>query len=270
MTVLITGSNKGIGFEIARLFGKNSYASTVIITSRDIANGEKALASLKSEFPNTKYDLHQLDLVSESSRAALVNWVKEKYGSIDVLINNGGFAHKAASTASPHTQATETLAINFYGTKDLTNAIKPLINSRIVTVASMVSRFSFAKLNEEIKKEILATPTESRLVEMGDEFIKLAESNSHAEKYTDSTYGMSKLLIRSLTERQAKNWPDLKVFSGCPGWCKSDMAGWERPPRTAEDGADVFWWLATTDEAEILNDSGSYYEQREKVGWTKV
>ena len=270
MTVLITGSNKGIGFEIARLFGKNNYASTVIITSRDISNGEKALASLKSEFPSTKYDLHQLDLVSESSRAALFNWIKENYGSIDVLINNGGFAHKAASTASPHTQATETLAINFYGTRDLTNELKPLITSRIVTVASMVSRFSFAKLSEDIKQQILATPIESRLVEMADEFIQLAETNSHAEKYTDSTYGMSKLLIRSLTERQARSWPELKVFSGCPGWCKSDMAGWERPPRTAEEGADVFWWLATTDEPKILNDSGSYYEQREKVGWTRL
>merc|ERR1712117_549914 len=187
-----------------------------IITSRDISNGEKALASLKSEFPDTKYDLHQLDLVSEQSRVELIKWTKEKYCTIDVLINNAGFAHKASSTASPHTQATETLAINFYATKDFTNEIRPLIKSRIVTVASMVSRFSFAKINDEIKNEILATPTESRLVEMGDEFIKLTETNSHAEKYTDSTYGMSKLLIRSLTERQAKTWPDLKVFSGCP------------------------------------------------------
>jgi len=267
MTVLITGSNKGIGFQIARLFAKNAYRGTIILTSRDTENGEKAIAALRDEFGNSKFDLHQLDLISEDSRKEMFAWLKEKYGKIDILVNNAGFAHKAASTASPFQQATETLAVNFYSTKDFTNLVKPLVTSRIVTVASMASRYSFKKLEADIQKEIKAGPAEDRLVQMADEFIQLTKDSTHSQKYTDSTYGMSKVLVRSLSEYQAKLWPELKVFSGCPGWCKTDMAGWERAPRTAEEGADVFWWLATTNDEKVIASSGSYYEQRNPTGW---
>merc|ERR1712130_384708 len=81
MVVLVTGSNKGIGFHIARLFGKSG-EKQVIITSRNISNGEEALKKLKTEFPNTEYFLTQLDLINESSRKSAVEYVKSNFGKI--------------------------------------------------------------------------------------------------------------------------------------------------------------------------------------------
>merc|ERR1712226_1291883 len=104
---------------------------------------------------------------------------------------------------------------------------------------------------------------------MADEFCKLAaDGEPIAPKYSDSSYMMSKLLIRKLTECQATKWPHLKVFSGDPGWCKSDMAGWEKPPKTAEQGADNFWWMATSQDENLIKNSGKFYMLfREETGW---
>ena len=51
-------------------------------------------------------------------------------------------------------------------------------------------------------------------------------------------HGMTKLFIRKYAEILSTKRPALKVYSCCPGWCKTDMAGWEKPPLTAEQGAD--------------------------------
>ena len=72
MTVLITASNKSIGFAIAELFAKTDYKSTIILTSRNLENGERALATLKNKYPNTDFDLHQLDITFQSSRKTLI------------------------------------------------------------------------------------------------------------------------------------------------------------------------------------------------------
>merc|ERR1712110_1274103 len=118
--------------------------------------------------------------------------------------NNAGFAHKASSTAGPHQQAIETLGINFFATIDFTNAMKTVIKSRIVTVASFVSKMTLEKLPEPLKNEIIAGPNEERLVQIANDFIASAKTGEHEKKYCGWTYGMSKMLIRSMTEQQAK------------------------------------------------------------------
>jgi len=259
MVVLITGANKGIGFQIARTFGKNSY-KTVVITSRSIENGFAAVEKLMVEFPQTEFKLCQLDLVDESSRRACVDYVKSELGGIDVLVNNAGFAYKGDSTASNAEQATVSMNVNLYSTKIFTEMMEPLVKSRIVTVASMVSNFSIVKCANEVQIMLKSdTKTEQDVMDMADDFVKLAQTDNHTELYSDSKYGMSKLALRALTNVQAKKWPAKLVFSGCPGWCKSDMAGWERPPRTAEQGAQVFYWLATTQDEAVTRKSGEFF-----------
>ena len=59
----------------------------IILTSRNLENGERALAILKNKYPNTDFDLHQLDITFQSSRKTLILWVEKKYEKIDVLVN---------------------------------------------------------------------------------------------------------------------------------------------------------------------------------------
>jgi len=270
MVVLITGSNKGIGLSIAELFAKSNYNSDIIITSRSVANGENTLKTLQETYPESKFVLHQLDITDEKSRSDIINWAKEKYGKINVLVNNAGFAYKAKDdgVVPVHKQAVDTIGINYFSTKDFTNEIAEIVSERIVSVASFVSGMAFSGCSDEIKDFCRKPQTEEAINKMAEDFIELSKNETHNPKYCKSTYGMSKLLIRKITEVQALKWPHLKVFSGDPGWCKSDMAGWERPPKTAEQGADNFWWMATSDDEDLLKSSGKfYYLFRKQVDW---
>lgn len=276
MVVLITGSNKGIGLSIAELFAKSgTYDSDIIITSRNVENGTKTLNKLQDAYPNSKFALHQLDITDPKSRSDLIAWVRKKYGTIDVLINNAGFAYKQADDHIPiHKQAVDTLGINYYATKDFTNEIVDggLISERIVTVSSLVSGMAYNGSSDEIKafctNQNFTQQSEDDVNRIADDFVESTKNETHAPKYTKSSYMMSKLLIRKITEIQAYKWPKLKVFCGDPGWCKSDMAGWDKPPKTAEQGADNFWWMATSNDEQLLQSSGKFYMLfRQRAGW---
>ena len=84
---VITGSNKGIGFGVVRALCKK-YDGTVYLTSRDTGRGEASVETLKKEGLNPAF--HQLDIGDEASVKALRDYMREKYGGIDVLVNNAG------------------------------------------------------------------------------------------------------------------------------------------------------------------------------------
>jgi NAD(P)-dependent dehydrogenase (short-subunit alcohol dehydrogenase family) len=83
---LITGANKGIGLTIAKNLAKHGL--TVLVGSRDLANGETAAQGIDG-------DAHaiQLDVTDQSSITAAAARVREEFGRLDVLINNAGISH---------------------------------------------------------------------------------------------------------------------------------------------------------------------------------
>lgn len=91
-TVLVTGGNTGLGLEIVRSLAKDAASYNIIIGSRDLANGEEALAQLQKEFPDSpsKLSAVQIDISSDSSIQGAVDHVGQHFGKLDVLINNAG------------------------------------------------------------------------------------------------------------------------------------------------------------------------------------
>ncbi len=84
---VVTGANKGIGLAIVRSLCKQ-FTGDVYLTARDEGRGRAAVASLEAEGLNPKF--HQLDITSQESVDALKKFVLEKYGGVDVLVNNAG------------------------------------------------------------------------------------------------------------------------------------------------------------------------------------
>jgi NAD(P)-dependent dehydrogenase (short-subunit alcohol dehydrogenase family) len=81
---VVTGANKGIGFEIVRQLAKEGI--TVVLTARDETRGKEALESLKSqELHNVNF--HPLDVTSQESILALADWLGKTYGGIDILVS---------------------------------------------------------------------------------------------------------------------------------------------------------------------------------------
>ena len=131
--LLVTGSNKGIGFAILDGLLKEKTKLKLILTSRNENQGQTSLNKLISKYPDAKSQLyyHQLDISKKESREKLLKWIKEKFGKIDYLCNNAGVYTNPKK---------ELIEINVFGTLNLTEELlkEDLINKngKIISTGS--------------------------------------------------------------------------------------------------------------------------------------
>jgi NAD(P)-dependent dehydrogenase (short-subunit alcohol dehydrogenase family) len=197
---IVTGSNKGIGLAVVRGLCRQ-FQGHVYLTSRDEQGGAEAVAKLEAEGLAPKY--HQLDITNTESIERLKQFMLEKYGGVDVLINNAGIAYKPASTAPAIEQATVTIRTNFTGTLDMMRAFVPITKShgRIVNVSSLLGHL--AKLSGQGLRDRLSDPTltEAGIVAIMDEYISLVREGKQKEAgWGSSHYGASKAGETAMTK----------------------------------------------------------------------
>jgi NAD(P)-dependent dehydrogenase (short-subunit alcohol dehydrogenase family) len=137
-TVLITGANNGLGYETSRYFAQ--HGAQVLMTSRSLERGTKALSQLMSEFPNAHLQLFSLDLGDSKSIDALATDLHEKNIYIDILINNAGIM--AVPYALTKDGYESQIGVNHLGHFRLTGLLLDLIkeNGRIVNLSSMAHK----------------------------------------------------------------------------------------------------------------------------------
>ncbi|KAI8516198.1 Carbonyl reductase [NADPH] 3 [Branchiostoma belcheri] len=269
---LVTGSNKGIGFEIVRRLCKE-FDGIVYLTDIDEHLGQEAVQKLKSEGLNPSF--HQLDITNEQSIQAVKKHLLEKHGGLDVLVNNAGFGLKPEIRDEvPYAiQAEKSVGVNFSGTLAVSRALLPIIrpHGRVVNMSSQSSNKAIRNCSAELQARFRdRSMKEEELVMLMNKYIDMARVGKHKEHgYPNSAYAMSKIGVTSLTYIQAREMEedpreDILVNCCCPGWCKTDMAGWENPPRTAAEGADtpVFLALLPPNTAEA---QGLMYHDRKPI-----
>ena len=209
---LVTGANKGIGFETSRQLAQQGVH--VIMASRDAAKGAAAAAKLKSQ----KLDVESiaLDVSVAASIAAAAKEIASKYGKLDILVNNAGAdAGTAGKGASQQTMEAwrKTFDTNFFGLVAVTQAFMPLLKKapagRIVNVSSILGSLA---MHSDPKSPIYG--------------VQLA------------TYNVSKSAVNSYTVQLAYELRDtaIKVNAVHPGHVKTDMGG-PSAPMELEDGA---------------------------------
>jgi NAD(P)-dependent dehydrogenase (short-subunit alcohol dehydrogenase family) len=138
-TVLITGANKGIGFETTRQLARQGYH--VFLGSRDLAKGQRAAAQLQAE-GLTEVEAIQLDVTSADSVQAARAEIGRKAEVLDALVNNaaitGGMPQ--AALGAEVTTFQEVFATNVFGVVQVTQAFIDLLRRapqpRIVNVGS--------------------------------------------------------------------------------------------------------------------------------------
>lgn len=244
---VVTGANKGIGYAIVQRLCKE-FPGTVILTARDEQRGQEAVNSLSKVGCSAEF--HQLDIISPDSIQKFKKFLGEKYGGLDVLVNNAGIAFKMATTAPFEEQAEVTLKTNFHGTLDVCHALFPLLrpHARVVNVSSMASRLS--QVSEEWQKKFRSpTLTEKELVSFMDLFVRDVKDGVHKEKgWSNSAYGTSKIGVTALSKIQARGFSqdpreDILLNACCPGWVRTDMAG-PRATKSPDEGAETPVYLA--------------------------
>lgn len=230
---LITGANKGIGFETARrLLG---LGWQVWLGARDQERGEKAVAELA---PLGDVRWLSLDVTSDESVAAAVAAVTES-GGIDVLINNAGIG--GSFSTPPETTPSDFLpvyGVNVLGPVRTLHAFLPLLEAsphpRVVNVSSGIGSFAI-------------TMDPSRL-----------ESTLHG-----LVYPSSKTALNMITTMYAKSLPWLRINSVDPGYTATDLNG-HRGIQSVEVGASPVVRLAVIDAD---GPTGSFFGQEGEIPW---
>ena len=208
--MLITGANKGLGFEAARRLIAQGH--TVFLGARDRDRGEAAAQRLGARFV-------QLDVTDDASVAAAAEWVKAN-GGLDVLINNAGIAENMLPVAEVGADTMRKVyETNVFGITRVTQAMLPLLRaSRNPVVVNVTSGLgSFGRVHD-------ASIVESKVVALA--------------------YCSSKAAVTMLTVQYAKGLPEVRFNAVDPGYTATDLNG-NSGPQTVEEGTDAIVRLAT-------------------------
>lgn len=137
---IVTGGTRGIGYETVKLFAQNK--STVILLGSRKETVDKALENLKSE-GITNVEGYFPDLSNFGEIEKFVNNIKEKYGHIDILINNAGISASKPIDATTPEEFDRIIDLNINATFYMTKAVVPIMkeqhNGVILNTSSMVS-----------------------------------------------------------------------------------------------------------------------------------
>ncbi|XP_063080535.1 carbonyl reductase [NADPH] 1 [Cavia porcellus] len=247
---LVTGGNKGIGFAITRELCRR-FPGDVVLTARDEARGRAAVQQLQAEGLSPRF--HQLDIDDLQSIRALRDFLRKEYGGLDVLVNNAGIAFKMADPTPFHIQAEVTMKTNFFGTRDVSTELLPLIRpqGRVVNVSSMVSLSALKRCSPELQQKFRSeTITEEELVGLMNKFVEDTKNKVHEkEGWPNTAYGVSKIGVTVLSRIHARKLSEERrgdkvlLNACCPGWVRTDMAG-PKATKSPEEGAETPVYLA--------------------------
>ncbi|KAH8853399.1 Carbonyl reductase [NADPH] 1 [Schistosoma japonicum] len=266
-TFRVTGSNKGIGYNIveklAEFYGESSEWD-IYLTARNVELGLEAVKKLSGKGLDVKF--HQLDITDRDSRKAFLTFVKTNYpNGINVAVNNAGIAYKV---------------IIYYNIIFRLNLRHPLGSKhethlylyRVVNVSSSLSLTSLKNLRNDLYEKFVGPMNLIELRKLMSEFVKAAEDGTCSEKGWPSTaYGVSKLGLTKASfifGEMLKNDPrGIVINSCCPGYCDTDMTS-HKGTKTSDEGADTPFYLATLPigTKEPVN---QFVYERKVVNWCK-
>jgi NAD(P)-dependent dehydrogenase (short-subunit alcohol dehydrogenase family) len=236
---LITGANKGIGFETARQLGEQGI--TVLVGARDEAKGSQAAEKLRK----AGLDVHGIviDVDSAESIQAAAARIERDYGRLDILINNAGVMlddQKKKPSEQSLDVWRKTFETNLFGLITTTQALLPLLRKsaggRIVNLSSILGSIHFH-----------ATP------------------GSPVYDMKVPAYNVSKSAVNAYTVQLAYELKDtkIKVNAAHPGWVKTEMGG-EGATMDIPDGAKTSVELATIGPD---GPNGAYMHMGETLPW---
>ncbi len=256
-TALVTGANRGLGLETCRQLAQRDIR--VVLTSRDPSTGERAAATLRSDGLEVVY--HPLDVTDPTAATRLAETVKAEYGSLDVLVNNAGVALNGFDADVVR----QTLAVNFFGAVQVTDAFVPVMGNtgRIVMVSSGMGELSC--LSRALRRRFDDTQlTCDTLHELMRTFVDDVETGRYRKQgWPGSAYRVSKVGLNAFTRILAGELSntEIRVNAVCPGWVRTDMGG-RTASRSVASGAKGIVWAATS-----ATESGGFFRDGQAIAW---
>ncbi|SFB55752.1 NAD(P)-dependent dehydrogenase, short-chain alcohol dehydrogenase family [Amycolatopsis marina] len=232
---LVTGANKGIGFETTRRLAELGW--TVWLGSRDPERGAAAARRVADLLPKADVRPLALDVTSDESVGTARKIVDETTGRLDAVVNNAGIGGRFASPEETVSDdALPVYEVNVIGPIRVTAALLPLLrrsaDPRLVMVSSGVGSFG-------------VTTDPDRL-----------ESTLHA-----LVYPSSKAALNMITSQYAKSLRDIRVHAVDPGYTATDLNG-HQGIQTVQEGAEAAVQACVADELP-----GVFIDRHGAVPW---
>ncbi|KAI6702470.1 hypothetical protein NL676_011606 [Syzygium grande] len=220
---VVTGANKGIGFEICRQLASSGIV--VVLTSRDEKRGLEAVQKLKDSGLSDYIIFHQLDVTNPSSVLSLAKFIETQFGKLDIL-DHDHTKFKHGEIFVPSYEAAEAcINTNYYGAKIMVEAHISLLqrsdSPRIVNVSSVIGKLEY--VSSEWAKGVLSdieNLTEEKVDEVVNVFLEDFKNGSSA---VTPAYNMSKAALNAYTRILAKKFPGFCINCVCPGSVKTDI-----------------------------------------------
>ena len=228
-TALVTGANKGIGYEVARQLAGKGFQVFVGARNRDA--GQKAVAKIAKE--GGKAIFLEIDVADNPSVTVAAREFGKAADHLDVLVNNAGIILDGDNAILEISDELlrKTLETNTLGALRVARAFVPLLRKskapRVINVSSG-----------------------------GGQLTGGADGWSPA-------YCISQTALNSVTLQLATALPKFAVNSVCPGWVRTDMGGRDAR-RSVEEGADTIVWLAADASQKI---TGKFLRDRKEIPW---
>ncbi len=226
---LVTGANRGLGFETCQQLARLGFA--VVLTARDQEKGEASAQKLRDEDLDVRF--HPLDVTNEESIKRLAEFIEKEFGRLDALINNAGiFISEGSGNLMDDALDIfrRTLETNTFGPLNIIQKLVPLMQGegRVVNLSSGMGQ----------------------LTDMGN---------------GSAAYRISKTALNAVTRLAANaiHGSNVKVNSACPGWVRTDMGG-TGAPRSLEQGVETVIWLATLPDD---GPSGGFFRDKKSIPW---
>jgi NAD(P)-dependent dehydrogenase (short-subunit alcohol dehydrogenase family) len=233
---LITGSNKGIGYQTALALGRAGM--TVLLGVRDETRGAAAVTELTALDIDAR--LVPLDVTDVESVKAAAAWITDTFGALDVLVNNAGILvdHEIPVVDVTAETMRRTFETNVFGVVAVTNAMIPL----------------------------LRRAPAARVVNLSSSLGSLAVNSTQYERLADYqllAYGSSKSAVNSITlfYANALRADGIRVNVAEPGFVATDLNG-HRGVGTPEQGARIVVRLATVDDV-----TGAFRGESGDIPW---
>lgn len=226
---LVTGANRGIGFEVCRQLAQQGY--TVLLGARDTAKSEASAQRLVDEGLDVR--ALQLDVTDTDSIEQARAWVEHEFGHLDVLVNNAAILYDAFQSAVGADLAIvqQALDTNTFGPWRLSQAFMPL----------------------------LRRGTHRRIVNVSSEAGSLTSMGGGTPAYSTSKAALN-ALTRMLAAELKRD--GILVNAICPGWVATDMGGAGGRPIPA-GVASVVWAVTIPDDGP----TGGFFRDGRPLNW---
>ncbi len=227
---LVTGANKGIGYEVARRLAGQGVR--VLIGARDASRGAAAAAELGVGWV-------ALDVTDDASVDAAAKEVEARHGRLDVLVNNAGIVGgRVGALDTTSDDMRECFETNVYGPVRVTRAFLPLLrrsaSPRIVMVSSGMGSLAITTDPARFESTLVGLP-----------------------------YPASKSALNMITTQYAKALPEFRVNAVDPGYTSTDLNG-HHGTQTVQEGSDAIVALAT---AAPDGPTGGFFDRNGEVPW---